>query len=100
MGNISTPCVREVIVGPLPNPTYIKSAPGKPREIPFEFRPIGLLELSMAEEFLVEIINSQLGDMIMFVYNASLVDCEEGDNCVWFPYFSQMSAFRTSRTIQ
>ncbi|OWF44474.1 putative amine oxidase [copper-containing] [Mizuhopecten yessoensis] len=88
-GAKNPPDAIERLVGPLPNPTYIKEVPGRPSSVPFILRPINMPEYDKAASFAKQEIDTKLRDHIRAFYGAALTDC--GSECLILTYFSSMS---------
>lgn len=83
------PDVIERIVGPLPNPTYIKTVPGRPNSVPFILRPVNIPEYKKAVNFVVNTIDTEFREFLQSVYGGNLRNC--GTECLLMTYFSSMS---------
>ncbi|XP_069137319.1 putative amine oxidase [copper-containing] [Argopecten irradians] len=88
-GAKNPPDAIERLVGPLPNPTYMKLVPGRPTSVPFILRPINMAEYDVAVAFAEEEIDGKLRDHLLSIYGGALRNCDS--ECLILTYFSTMS---------
>ena len=92
-GDKQEPYVEEFIVGPLPNPIYIKNK----KTFPFRYRPVTGPEMTGATNLLIEEVHSKAGHILMESYGGKLVDCEE--NCLEFGMITPFSSASSGEPI-
>ncbi|XP_060067246.1 putative amine oxidase [copper-containing] [Ylistrum balloti] len=88
-GAENPPDVIERIVGPLPNPTYMKPVPGRPSSIPFMLRPMSELEYTKSVEYAQDLLDTNLSAYLRAIYGGTFKDC--GSECLILFYVSFMS---------
>ncbi|ESO94443.1 hypothetical protein LOTGIDRAFT_118238 [Lottia gigantea] len=82
-GDLSPPIVEEYIVEPFPKPSRHRlfSISTRPDQIPYAYRPVGIVEFSAVYEILVDLDNT-LGSILKESYDATISNC--GDKCLNF----------------
>ncbi|XP_033750465.1 putative amine oxidase [copper-containing] [Pecten maximus] len=83
------PDVIERIVGPLPNPTYMKEVPGRPSSISFILRPLSSREYDKAVLFVEYELDTKLREHLRTIYGGTFREC--GSECLVLSYLSYMS---------
>lgn len=81
--------INELVVGPLPNPTYHKPLPGINASLPYFYRPMTEEDYGSVTTSITDQVHEKLGDMIHTCYGAKLKDCD--DQCIGFLYASSFS---------
>lgn len=85
-GDKLEPDIEEIIVGPLPEPSYYKSVPGRRKPIPFSYRPLTVPEYDGILEYINEEVEKIARHILLESFGSSLKDC--GEKCVVFRYIS------------
>ncbi|VDI21010.1 diamine oxidase [Mytilus galloprovincialis] len=89
-GDKNPPYIEEMLVGPLPNPTYHKPVPYR-NKIPYIYRPpLSGIESEKAHEYMKSTIDPVLGNMFVELFGGKLTHC--GDKCLKFGYYVPMSS--------
>lgn len=81
--------VNELVVGPLPNPTYHTPLPGINATLPYFYRPMTEEDYGSVTKYITDTVADKLGDLIHSCYGAKLKDCK--DKCIGFLYASSFS---------
>ena len=88
-GHITYSEINEIIVGPLPYPTSHRPVPGRPKSIPFFYRPVTSQDYDVAMEYITDMVDKKLSSLLLDAFGARLKNC--GDKCLAFRYISQFS---------
>ncbi|KAH3894226.1 hypothetical protein DPMN_018382 [Dreissena polymorpha] len=88
-GKSSDQQINEIVVGPLPNPSYHHPVPGINASLPYFYRPMTDDDYGSVIANLTNTVHSEFGDIFRSCYGSSVKDC--GDKCLTFVYASTFS---------
>lgn len=81
--------INELIVGPLPTPTYHKPVPGIREKIPYFYRPMTEEDYGEVTRNLTDMVHREIGNTLHYCFGAHLVSCDK--SCLSFLYASSYS---------
>lgn len=81
--------VSELVVGPLPRPSYHKPLPGINSTLPYFYRPMTEEDYGSVTKYITDKVHDELGDLIHGCFDAKLKNC--GNQCIGFLYASSFS---------
>ncbi|XP_045168957.2 putative amine oxidase [copper-containing] [Mercenaria mercenaria] len=81
--------INELVVGPLPTPTYHKPLPGINATLPYFYRPMTEEDYGSVTTSITNQVHETLGNLINNCFDAKLKDC--GNKCIGFLYASSFS---------
>ncbi|XP_045169961.2 putative amine oxidase [copper-containing] [Mercenaria mercenaria] len=81
--------INELVVGPLPTPTYHKPLPGINATLPYFYRPMTEEDYGSVTTSITDQVHETLGNLINNCFDAKLKNC--GNKCIGFLYASSFS---------